>query len=98
MDKEKLRRLIEQGHDYYYSDAYNGTSVYEAIAEYLIMKDVRLCGHKTNMPQTNADRIRSMSDEELAECLYEIGYAGGWFTPEGTLKWLQQPAEDVDNG
>ena len=41
-DKEKLRRLIEQGHDYYYSDAYNGTSVYEAIAEYLIMKGVRL--------------------------------------------------------
>ena len=25
-----------------------------------------VCGHKTNMPQTNADRIRSMSDEELA--------------------------------
>ena len=41
-DKEKLRRLIEQGHDYYYSDAYNGSSVYEAIAEYLIMKGVRL--------------------------------------------------------
>ena len=41
-DKEKLRQLIEQGHDYYYSDAYNGASVYEAIAEYLIMKGVRL--------------------------------------------------------
>ena len=41
-DKENLRRLIEQGHDYYYSDAYNGASVYEAIAEYLIMKGVRL--------------------------------------------------------
>lgn len=41
-DKEKLRRLIEQGHDYYYSDAYNGASVYEAISEYLIMKGVRL--------------------------------------------------------
>ena len=43
-DKEKLRRLIEQGHDYYYSDAYNGASVYEAIAEYLIMKGVCLKG------------------------------------------------------
>lgn len=41
-DKEKLRRLIEQGHDYYYSDTYNGASVYEAIAEYLIMKGIRL--------------------------------------------------------
>ena len=43
-------------------------------------------------PYTNADRIRSMNDEELAECLYEIGY-NGWFTLEGTLEWLQQPAE-----
>ena len=40
---------------------------------------------------TNADRIRSMNDEELAECLYEIGY-NGWFTLEGTLEWLQMPA------
>lgn len=44
-------------------------------------------------PQTNADRIRSMSDEELAMCLYEIGYEGGWGAPEGTLEWLQRPAE-----
>ena len=41
-DKEKLTRLIEYAHDYYYSDSYNGASVYEAIAEYLIMKGVRL--------------------------------------------------------
>ena len=49
--------------------------------------------------KTNADRIRSMNDEELAVCLYEIGYDGigygrGWFTPKGALKWLQQPAEE----
>ena len=44
-------------------------------------------------PLTNADRIRQMSDEELAMCLYEIGYDGGWGAPEGTLEWLQQPAE-----
>ena len=43
---------------------------------------------------SNADRIRSMTDEELAECLYEIGY-NGWSAPEGTLEWLQQPAEEV---
>ena len=42
---------------------------------------------------TNADRIRAMSDEEMAKRLYEIGYDGGWFTPEGTLEWLQKPAE-----
>ena len=44
-------------------------------------------------PLTNADRIRQMSDEELAMCLYEIGYEGGWGAPEGTLEWLQRPAE-----
>ena len=54
-------------------------------------------------PYSNADRIRSMSDEELAMCLYEIacdgiGYGRGWFTPKGTLDWLQQPAEEADNG
>ena len=42
---------------------------------------------------SNADRIRSMNDEELAMCLYEIGYEGGWGSLEGTLKWLRQPAE-----
>ena len=52
----------------------------------------------TEYRMTNADRIRSMSDEELAECLYEIacdgiGYGRGWFTPKGTLKWLRQPCE-----
>ena len=52
----------------------------------------RLIDHSTLV--TNADRIRSMSDEELAMCLYEIGYDGGWGALEGTLKWLQQPAED----
>lgn len=31
-----------------------------------------VCGHKTNMPQTNADRIRSMNDEELSEFLTHI--------------------------
>ena len=48
--------------------------------------------------KTNADRIRSMTDEELAMCLFEIGYDGGWGAPEGTLKWLQQPAEDIGDG
>ena len=49
-------------------------------------------------PYSNADRIRNMSDEELAMCLYEIGYDGGWGTLEGTLEWLRQPAKEADNG
>ena len=49
---------------------------------------------KPRKVQTNADRIRAMSDEELAMCLYEIGYEGGWFTLKGTREWLQQPAKE----
>ena len=52
----------------------------------------------SNPVKTNADRIRAMNDEELAMCLYEIGYYRGWNALEGTLEWLRQPAEEADNG
>ena len=52
-------------------------------------------------PYTNADRIRSMSDEELKKficsmlkceyCQFEL-----WGRCD-LLKWLQQPAEESDN-
>lgn len=36
------------------------------------------CTHDT--PQTNADRIRAMSDEELAELLYSVWkHEKGWY-------------------
>ena len=55
-------------------------------------------------PYTNADRIRSMSDEELNDLFNEIYNAGvedavsyewGQRTNsfEWTMEWLQQPAE-----
>ena len=47
-------------------------------------------------PLTNADRIRGMSDEELAEFLYQVGYDNGWGLKEFALEWLQQPAEEDD--
>ena len=64
-----------------------------------------VCGHKTNMPQTNADRIRSMTDDELNELFHEIYNAGAedavayeWGQRtnsfEWTMDWLKQPAED----
>lgn len=52
----------------------------------------------TEYRMTNADRIRSMIDEELAMCLYEIGYERGWDEPKYALEWLKQPAEEADNG
>ena len=45
-------------------------------------------------PLTTAQQIRSMSDEELAECLFQIGYDNGWGLKEYALEWLQQPAEE----
>ena len=48
---------------------------------------------KPHKVQTTLNRTRSMTDEELAERLYEIGY-DGWSAPEGTLEWLQQPPKE----
>ena len=59
---------------------------------------------KPYKPQTNADRIRSMSDDELNDLFYEIYNAGvedassyewGQRTNnfEWTIDWLQMPTE-----
>jgi hypothetical protein len=56
-------------------------------------------------PQTNADRIRAMSDEELAKWLCSISTAEGCdrscpardmcdLGDNGLIKWLKQPAEE----
>lgn len=62
-----------------------------------------VCGHKTNMPQTNSDRIRSMNDDELAKMLWEIGrnYRAVCADPvvdynehrDGLIAWLKQPSK-----
>ena len=66
------------------------------------------CPHKT---PSNADRIRAMSDEELADFLDrwamgDIDYSktfcdlcnGQFMCDQCRLDWLKQPAKDVDNG
>ena len=52
-------------------------------------------GKDTNV-HTNADRIRAMSDDELAEFLNQWGTSTrAWQKDPGeTLYWLQQPAEE----
>ena len=63
---------------------------------YLLMQETarRLVDGK---PVTNADRIRSMNDEELARWLE---YEGGGACAEvcGWLNWLQQPPKEDENG
>lgn len=66
--------------------------------------------------QTNADRIRAMSDEELVvfldgfsgrclDCVEDaknkscpIYREGRYCRPQDIMEWLQQPAEEADNG
>ncbi|WP_312281578.1 hypothetical protein [Oscillibacter sp.] len=50
-------------------------------------------------PKTNADRIRGMDDEELAEFLSHIeAYRTyGYYAAHG-LDWLRQPAEEIHDG
>ena len=64
---------------------------------------------KPRKVQTNADRIRSMSDEELALWIcgvYDIEEENGKFingiiipgyAPHDIEEWLQRPAEEADN-
>ena len=67
---------------------------------------------------TNAQKIRSMSDEEIAEyvcrnsintlcdiicggecnAIATLKKSGDWACKEIVMKWLQQPAEEGDNG
>lgn len=59
-----------------------------------------LIGHKK--PQTNADRIRAMSDRELAEFLYGFAYGvealgACWDCQGEALEWLREPTgQDED--
>ena len=52
------------------------------------------------VPTTNADRVRAMSDEELAAwAINEAPKIGFRYTSSetGLLKWLKQPAEEEDD-
>ena len=68
-------------------------------------EEARDCAYFREM--TNADKIRSMSDEELAEFLWNFNLADvstdklGEFGPHmfryRLKEWLQQPAEEDDH-
>lgn len=62
---------------------------------------------KPRQSMTNADRIRAMDDEELAEFIEKCEAAGyedssiAWRESGGTmdtLDWLKQPAEEILHG
>ena len=64
-----------------------GTNLVEAVQNY----EAEKCPYK----KTNGDRIRAMSDEELAESLEDWQDWGGGLTKELWLEWLKELAEVV---
>lgn len=67
------------------------------------------CGEfiREKPPMTNADRIRAMTDDELAEAISSIPMCVGTDDDKDCendgckgcfLKWLQQPSEEDDHG
>lgn len=99
--REKLVELINE---FYGCDPmYYGVDVL-AMAQHLIANGVTVQVCKLEDKKTNADRIRSMSDEELNELFNEIYNAGeedavayewGQRTNsfEWTMEWLRQPVQ-----
>lgn len=82
----QYRNVGEDGYNIGYS-SYNLKTVLEFIGEYFeIVESDR---------QTNADRIRNMSDEELAEFLvkYDISLIDKEAEPNNWIEWLQSEAE-----
>ena len=88
----------------------DGLSYYEALdmaISALRQQDVADKDVGKNEPLTNAQKIRSMSGEELAEFLWNFNLADvstvkmGEFGPHmfrhRLKEWLQQPAEETDN-
>ena len=53
-------------------------------------------GYVPPLKKTNADRIRAMSDEELAERLFDVAYKGwymGFFHKEENIKTVEEGIE-----
>ena len=57
-----------------------------------------VCGKPSTIgkPRTNADRIRSMTDEELAEFLHsQFVFSNSYLPSKWWLDWLKEEAEGV---
>ena len=58
-----------------------------------VFKWLEECFEIVEAPKTNAQKIRAMSDEELAGFLHKVGYDHRWGLKEYDIEWLQQTAE-----
>ena len=102
--REKLIELVRDALLIYGYESHPQRKPDEFIADHLIANGVTV----QQKPQTNADRIRAMSDEELARFLAENEWECETYndcakcprmTDDGCvslLKWLKQPVEVED--
>ena len=74
--------------------------VYMPNKYYALATDAGTAERRMIMPKTNADRIRAMSDEELANVFTDYSNNSRWVTEIGReicferiYEWLQQTAE-----
>lgn len=108
MDKAKILRLCNDIEDEVTDIAFNSTHYHirdccESIREYL----KEIAAEITEPPKTNADRIRQMTDEELAESIglackrcayYKVGRGEcsgqDKECTDGNLAWLKQEVSE----
>ena len=103
--REKLAELLKSVLPNFRNNmAYWGKKPIYEFADYLITNGVTVQECKLGAKKTNADRIRSMSDEELAEMLWKTGRNYRAVCADQVVdhdeqyaelvKWLQMPAEE----
>ena len=63
----------------------------EGVTSYCVLGP---CSHET---PSNADRIRAMTDEELARFLIGVYIQDYWDHPNDIRDWLKQPKEGADH-
>ena len=103
MDKAKILRLCNEIEDEVTDIAFNSTHKHiydccESIREYLKAISAEI----TAPPKSNADRIRQMTDEELADvmqgqcacCAYQLTGCTKKECKDGAYEWLRKEADE----
>ena len=85
---------IEQLRAELYFEKIDNTKLKGELATVAAERDRYKAVHENPQPSTNADRIRAMSDDELAKFLATKLNDDFYGCPDLTLQWLQQPAEE----
>ena len=85
---------IEQLRAELYFEKIDNTNLIGELATVAAERDRYKAVHENLRPPTNADRIRKMSDDELAKFLATKLNDDFYGCPDLILQWLQQPAEE----